>query len=150
VREIERMLRAYGAACAAEGDRSAAAKRALAAAVAAIARRAVALLPWAAPVRVLAAVYVDGKLDHYLGVRQEGAGPCTVVALTWLARPERRFWGLAGVAAVVAAVREAGALAGTRVEWLDPEAARVWDAAGPPPPRAGAPDRYWSPAGDEG
>lgn len=128
MREIERLIRAYGAACAAEGEGSAAAERALAAAVAGVARRAVALLPWAAPVRVLAAVYLDGKLERYLGVRQEGAGPCAVVALRWLGRPGRRFWGLPSVAAAVAALREAG----TRVEWLDPEAARAWDAAGPP------------------
>lgn len=76
--------------------------------------------------RVLAAVYVDGELDRYLGVRQEGAS-YSVVALRWLARPERRFWGLPSVAAAVAAVREAEVLAGTQVEWLDPEAERAWD-----------------------
>jgi hypothetical protein len=105
MREIEQRLRAYGAACAAEGGASAAAERAL-------------------PVRMLAAVRVDGALDRFIGVREEG-GVCTVVALRWLAREERRFWGVPSVAAAVAGLWEAGVLAGTQVEWLDPEAERA-------------------------
>lgn len=129
MREIERLIDSFGDACAAQGRTSAAATRARADLLTLVERRAPALLPWDLPVRVLAAIRVDGALDHFLGIRPSGSlGEYTAVELRWTARAGPRYWNLASAEAVLRELHGAGALQGVDVDWLDGEARRVWEA----------------------
>lgn len=129
LREVERLIQEFGDACAAHGCASASAAQARTALLALVDRRAPALLPWDLPVRVLAAIRVDGALDHFLGIRPSGAlGEYTAVELRWTARAGPRYWNLPSAEAVLRELHGAGALQGVDVDWLDDEGRCAWEA----------------------